>query len=164
MTRSKFHLTLLITLIVAAVSLHAQSFSGLYNFGTVAGDPNQLTYPGIVAQGRDGNLYSTSDKGGPCCGTVFMITPAGNVTSLHDFGQGNDGSFPQSGLTLGTDGNLYGTTSGGGSSVSGTVFTMSPSGNVTILYNFSRGSDGGGPYAPPVEGNDGNFYGVAVLV
>ena len=46
MTRSKFHLTLLITLIVAAVSLHAQSFSVLYNFGTVAGDPNQLTYPG----------------------------------------------------------------------------------------------------------------------
>jgi hypothetical protein len=36
----------------------------LYNFGTHAGDPAHPNYPGFVVQGRDGNLYSTSNDGG----------------------------------------------------------------------------------------------------
>jgi uncharacterized repeat protein (TIGR03803 family) len=53
-------------------------FTPLYNFGTHAGDPAHPNYPGFVAQGRDGNLYSTSSDGGTDnAGTVFKITPAG---------------------------------------------------------------------------------------
>ena len=62
-------------------------------------------------------------------------------------------------MTLGTDGNFYGTTSGGGTYGDGTVFKVTPTGSLTVLYNFTAGNDGYNPYAPPVEGTDGNFYG-----
>ena len=49
--------------LLAAVA-HAQTYSDLYNFGDGSGDPLNPQYSGIVAQGRDGNLYSTTPKGG----------------------------------------------------------------------------------------------------
>jgi uncharacterized repeat protein (TIGR03803 family) len=141
--------------------VQAQTFSALYNFGSNNGDPAGPSYAGIVAQGRDGNLYSTAPKDGTCCGAAFQITPAGKLKVIHDFtGSNNDGAFPQGGLTLGTDGNFYGTTYEGGSTTTGAVFKVTPSGTYTTLHSFTGASgDGAYPYAPPVEGNDGNFYG-----
>jgi hypothetical protein len=43
----------------------------LYDFGTNTGDPRNPSWPGVFAQGRDGNLYSTSQTGGIGYGTVF---------------------------------------------------------------------------------------------
>ena len=143
------------------VVAHAQTFSALYNFGSNSGDPYQGNpyYPEIVAQGRDGNLYSTAPNGGANdAGAVFKITPAGTLSVLYSF-DGAHGSTPYGGLTLGTDGNFYGTTSGGGTYGDGTVFKVTPTGSLTVLYNFTAGNDGYNPYAPPVEGTDGNFYG-----
>jgi uncharacterized repeat protein (TIGR03803 family) len=146
--------------LIAATGLQAQTFSVLYNFGSNSGDPYGPSYSGIVAQGRDGNLYSTAPKGGTCCGAAFQITPAGTLKIIHNFtGSANDGAFPQGGVTLGTDGNFYGTTYEGGSATAGAVFKVTPGGSATTLYSFTGGSDGAYPYAPPVEGNDGNFYG-----
>jgi uncharacterized repeat protein (TIGR03803 family) len=146
--------------LIAAAGLQAQTFSVLYNFGSNSGDPYGPSYSGIVAQGRDGNLYSTAPKGGTCCGAVFQITPAGKLTNIHNFtGSNNDGAFPQGGVTLGSDGNFYGTTYEGGSVTAGAVFKVTPGGTATTLYSFTGGSDGAYPYAPPVQGNDGNFYG-----
>jgi uncharacterized repeat protein (TIGR03803 family) len=146
--------------LIAAAGLQAQTFSVLYNFGSNSSDPYSPSYSGIVAQGRDGNLYSTAPKGGTCCGAVFQITPAGQLKNIHNFtGSNNDGAFPQGGVTFGTDGNFYGTTYEGGSATAGAVFKVTPGGSTTTLYSFTGGSDGAYPYAPPVEGNDGNFYG-----
>jgi uncharacterized repeat protein (TIGR03803 family) len=146
--------------LIAAAGLQAQTFSVLYNFGSNSGDPYGPSYSGIVAQGRDGNLYSTAPGGGTCCGAVFQITPAGKLKNIHNFtGSNNDGAFPQGGVTLGTDGNFYGTTYEGGSVTAGAVFKVTPSGTYMTLYSFTGGSDGAYPYAPPVQGNDGNFYG-----
>ena len=146
--------------LIAAAGLQAQTFSVLYNFGSNSGDPSKPAYSGIIAQGRDGNLYSTAPAGGTCCGAVFQITPAGKLKNIHNFnGSNDDGAFPQGGVTLGTDGNLYGTTYEGGSTTSGAVFKVTPGGSTTTIYRFTGGSDGAYPYAPPVEGNDGNFYG-----
>jgi len=146
--------------LIAVAGLQAQTFSVLYDFGSNSGDPSSPSYSGIAAQGRDGNLYSTAPKGGTCCGAVFQITPAGKLKVIHNFtGSNNDGAFPQGGLTLGTDGNFYGTTYEGGTVTAGAVFKITPSGTYTTLYSFTGGSDGAAPYAPPVEGNDGNFYG-----
>jgi hypothetical protein len=45
----------------AITPAHAQTYSVLYNFGSKSGDPTGPQYSGIIAQGRDGNLYSTAD-------------------------------------------------------------------------------------------------------
>ena len=142
----------------------AQTFSVLYNFGTDAGDPTHPSLSGIIAQGRDGNLYSTATSGGANdYGAVFKITPSGTLTTLYGF-KGTDGAQPQSGLTLGTDSNYYGASYGGGASGYGTVFKVTPSGKLTVLYSFTNGSDGAYPWAPPIEGTDGNFYGTTTEV
>src|SRR5438128_5935310 len=107
----------LIALVIcsAAPAAHAQTFTftKLYDFGTNTGDPRNPFWPGVFAQGRDGNLYSTSPFGGIGYGTVFQLTPAGAVKVLYKFPLGTNsshGGSPQGGLTLGTDGYLYGTT------------------------------------------------------
>ena len=49
-------------LAVASVTTagYAQTYPVLYNFGTNSGDPQYPFFSGIVAQGRDGNMYSTT--------------------------------------------------------------------------------------------------------
>jgi len=153
---------------VADITVHAQSYSALYTIGSQSGDPfyGFPTATEILAQGRDGNLYSTAPSGGANLqGAVFKMTPAGQLIVLYSFcpqtgcadGAGSDG-----GLTLGTDGNFYGTTPGGGGFFScGVIFKITPAGGYTVLYAFTGGNDGCGPIAPPIRGNDGNFYGTA---
>lgn len=137
----------------------------LHSFGdgTVANDG--LDPRGLV-QGKDGNFYGTTNTGpSNLGGTVFKITPQGQLTVLHNFKDGsvtNDGEGPQSGLTLGADGNFYGTTTAGGSANGGTFFRITPSGIISILHSFGDGSvtgDGSNPQSVPVQGTDGNFYG-----
>lgn len=149
---------LAMTIVATTTVASAQTFSVLYNFGTNSGDPSNPQPSGIVAQGRDGNLYSTTPSGGNLgYGAMFKITPSGTLTVPYSF-DSTDPS-PISRLTLGTDGNFYGATQHGGASNVGTVFKVTPSGSLTVLYNFTGGSDGGSPYSPPIQGTDGNFYG-----
>jgi len=132
----------------------AQTFSVLYNFGTNSGDPMYPSNPGIIAQGRDGNLYSTTPVGGAGSnGAAFKITPKGDLKILYNF-DGSSGEFPDSGLTLGMDGNFYGATTLG----YGTLFRLTPDGQLTVVHDFV-GSDGSDPTAPPIQGIDGDFYG-----
>ena len=128
----------------------------LYSFtGTDGNDPRA----GLV-QGSNGNFYGTTYYGGSDnVGTVFSITPAGVLTTLHSFtGTGTDGKYVNAALVLGSDGNFYGTTNGGGNGGDGTVFSMTPAGVVTTLYSFSN-TDGGIPEGTLVQSSDGNFYG-----
>jgi uncharacterized repeat protein (TIGR03803 family) len=55
-----------------------------------------------------------------------------------------------------SDGNLYGTTVNGGESSSGTVFSVSPSGDVQTFYAFTFGAN---PEEALIEGSDGDLYG-----
>src|SRR4029077_14436823 len=162
-------LTLLVLTLAATASLNAQTYSVLYNLGTNSGDPcapgnESGDGEGVIAQGRDGNLYSTA----PTCaandfGGVFRITPAGAFTLLYSFGgPGADGT-PFGGLTLGSDGNFYGTTDGGGTSGDGTIYKITPSGVPATLYSFTGFADGYQPLGPPIQGIDGNFYGTAKI-
>jgi uncharacterized repeat protein (TIGR03803 family) len=148
--------------LVAAMTVQAQTYTDLYNFGLNPGDPVQ-PQPANIVQGRDGNLYSTTERGGTNgVGTVFKVTPTGDLSVLYSFGfQSGQGQFPTGGLTLGTDGDLYGSTQAGGSLGMGTVYKITPTGTLTVLHNFA-GSDGSAPYAPPVQGVDGNFYGTTI--
>jgi uncharacterized repeat protein (TIGR03803 family) len=152
----------ILTLGLAVSVAHAQTYTDLYNLGGATGDPLSPQFSGIVAQGRDGNLYSTTPAGGSAAlGAIFKITPQGTLTVLHSF-NGTLGKVPYGGLTLGTDGNFYGTASTGGTSNIGVVFKITPAGVFTVLHNFVSG-DGYSPYAPPIQGTDGNFYGTTIF-
>jgi uncharacterized repeat protein (TIGR03803 family) len=165
-------MSLAIAVVVLAVAatppLQAQTYSALYEFGGQTGDPENPQYSGVIAQGRDGNLYSTAPNTptGLCsfCGAVFKITPSGTVTVVYDFNDAaGSGYTPFGGLVLGTNGNFYGTTKAGGTFNEGTLFKITASGTLTPLYNFGTCTypckDGVYPKAPPVQGTDGNFYG-----
>lgn len=135
----------------------------LHRFNSADGsNPNTA-----LVQGSDANLYGTTSGGGSktCdCGTVFKITVTGKLTTLHTFTSA-DGIDPDAGLVQGSDGNFYGTTFLGGVSTNrncgggcGTVFKMTPTGELTTLYNFDF-IHGESPYSTLAQGADGNFYG-----
>ena len=81
---------------------------------------------GGLVQGTDGNFYGTTLQGGTPYGvaTVFKITPAGTLTTLHNFDL-TDGWNIEAGLVQGTDGTFYGTTYEGGANEWGTVYNLS---------------------------------------
>jgi uncharacterized repeat protein (TIGR03803 family) len=128
-----------------------------------------------LIQGTDGNLYGTTAGGGTgsCgnnfgCGTVFKITPTGDLTTLYSFcAAGNpcpDGAGPAGGLIQGTDGNFYGTTFNGGTTYNngGTVFSITPTGTLRTLHSFCSQNgcpDGDMPYGGVIQDTDGKFYG-----
>jgi uncharacterized repeat protein (TIGR03803 family) len=145
-------------------------FSMLYtvNGGQAGYDPNA----GLVRD-EAGNFYGTMTSG-PCCtggGTVYRLTPSGELTTLHIFGGPPDGLYPASTL-LYYKGDLFGTTAFGGTHPTsarngyGTVFRMNISkGSERVLHSFSGGARGEGSAAgfnnmPSVIGDAiGNLYG-----
>ena len=149
----------------------------LYNFCSQPGCTDGANAPlggGALVLGTDGNFYGATSLGGlysgcnqpgQTNGTIFKITPAGVLTTLHSFSS-QDGAFPN-GLVQGTDGNFYGTTQQCGANPAhminaGTVFKMTPSGKLTTLYNFCSQpgcTDGATPGSAPIQATDGNFYG-----
>ena len=58
-----------------------------------------------MIQGSDGNFYGTTSVGGNAgAGTVFKLTPAGDLTTLYTFcsvANCGDGEFPYAGLAKG---------------------------------------------------------------
>ena len=122
--------------------------------------------------GSDGALYGVTWTGGTGVygggnGVVYRLTLEGEITVLHTFYSCYpcvDGSLPN-GMILASDGNFYGTTNYGGTGGVGTIFEISSTGDLKILYSFcSQANCVDGEYAayPPVQGNDGNFYGTTL--
>lgn len=115
----------------------------LYDF---AGRANGAYPSAGVIRDSAGNLYGTTGYGGPLgWGEVFRLDPSGNLTVLHAFTGGTDGGTPVAGVIRDSEGNLYGTTSSGGTSDGGVVFRLDPSGNLTVLHDFTGGTDGTNP-------------------
>jgi len=130
-------------------------FTSLHSFDGISDG----SFPkGGLMQAPNGLFYGTTANGGPVYdGTVFSMTPAGKLTTLHTF-DGYDGGNPWGTLVLGPDGALYGTTVGG----YGTVFKMTLTNQFTSIYNFCslpQCEDGINPESGLTLGTDGNFYG-----
>lgn len=96
---------------------------------------------------------------------VVLPCEAGTATlsTLYNFTDLSDGSFPEAGLVLSSSGVLYGTTSSGGSGW-GTVFELIPgSGGASwtekTLYEFTGGVDGANPVADLIIGKNNILYG-----
>ncbi len=142
------------------------TFTNLYKF--TGFNDGGFPQAGLV-QANNGILYGTTQSGGSnSIGTVFQMTPGGQFQSLYSFPASSLGSYPYAALIQASDGNLYGTTYLGGSAVDnqrGTVFQVTPAGNLTPLIFFT-GTNGAYPGASPqsslVQGRDGNFYGTTV--
>jgi uncharacterized repeat protein (TIGR03803 family) len=118
---------------------------------------------GNVIRDAAGNFYGTTFIGqadvGYGYGVVYKVDASGHATVLHNFTGGADGGDPYGGVILDAKGNLYGTASAGGASGNGVVFKINLSGQETVLYNFTGGSDGGAPYGSLISDAAGNFYG-----
>lgn len=133
----------------------------LYNF---TGSGDGATPSSLLVEGPDGDFYGASGSNGAVSaanggnGTIFMIAPAGVLTTLHVFASATDGTNP-TGLFLASDGNLYGDTSFGGANSKGTIFRVTRTGTFTTLYSFAATGDGASPQAALFQANDGNFYG-----
>ena len=146
------------------------SFTGGSNDGNVGLGSGLL-------KGSDGNFYGIASGHGPNGGgIVYKLTPAGVETIVHAFGPSTSGvgSFPEGTLSEDPNGNLYGGTQGGGyprtvcgnqgcssTGSSGTIFEITAAGNAVLLSNFGpTDADGTDPSGPPIQGQDGNLYGV----
>jgi uncharacterized repeat protein (TIGR03803 family) len=133
----------------------AQTFTSLFSFDFTDG----AELDGSLVQGLDGNLYGTTFSGGANVlgGTAFKITPKGQLTTIYNFCSENkclDGTEPDAGLVLATDGNFYGTTkAGGGSNSGGTLFRLNAKGSLETL------SLPGNPEAALIQATDGDLYG-----
>jgi uncharacterized repeat protein (TIGR03803 family) len=166
--------------VVTAVASPAQTLTTIFSFSGTHG-----SYPGAIIQGTDGNFYGATQYGGTSidcpyslgCGTIFKITPEGNLTTLYDFCSKSscaDGATPVGTLAQGTDGNFYGATLSGGANNAancsfqspaprcGTVFRITPAGTLTTIYSFcaqANCADGFNPQAGLIQATNGNFYG-----
>jgi uncharacterized repeat protein (TIGR03803 family) len=95
-------------------------------------------------------LWTTACAACVLCATTATILSAQTFKTLHRF-DGTDGSTPYAGLIQATNGNFYGTTLLGGTNSCplygcGTIFKITPIGELTTLLNFD-GTDGQIPYA-----------------
>ena len=119
--------------------------------------------------GNDGNFYGTTYQGGDLnlnynrgFGTIFKITTDGQLTTLVNF-NGANGAKPITAPMLGQDGNFYGLTDSGGNtnlnygSGYGTVYQLTPNGQLTTLVYFNN-TNGATP-SGLAFGKDGNFCG-----
>jgi uncharacterized repeat protein (TIGR03803 family) len=164
--------------IVCGQAAWAQTFATLYSFCSKSGCTDGSNPEAGLVQGTNGNFYGTTASGGnngpSCnglgCGTVFKITPTGQLTTLYSFCSQSgcaDGFGPDAGLIQASNGDFYGTTRAGGVNPyggNGTVFKITPDGTPTApLYSFcvEGGAclDGANPTAGLVQATNGDLYG-----
>jgi uncharacterized repeat protein (TIGR03803 family) len=133
----------------------------LYSFSAKTNCTDGSVPFGGLVLGTDGNFYGTTSEGGisadPCggdCGTVFKITPAGKLTTLHMFDSTDGYATPYGPLVQATNGNFYGTTqSGTVYSITGGTFTTLVTGDaggyalIQATNGFSTEPAGAGPMA-----------------
>jgi uncharacterized repeat protein (TIGR03803 family) len=138
---------------------------------TFAGPPDDGALPqsGLIHDSA-GNLYGTTVLGGAYeDGTVFELSRAGTESIFYSFTGGSDGDAPSANLLRDAAGNLYGTASAGGDTGGiceffgcGTVFELSPNGEVTGLYSFTGGADGAFPLSDLLMDSKGDLYSTTI--
>ncbi len=145
-------------------------FSVLHEFNGPDGENPE----GTLVLGADGQLYGTTLVGGANNrGVIYRISTAGDHEVVYSFPKlaefrdgipvNSTGANPRAGMMLSADGNFYGTASQGGEFGHGTLFRMSPEGQVSVVHAFGGPYFGGStPLAAPVQDAAGNFYGTTL--
>jgi uncharacterized repeat protein (TIGR03803 family) len=124
----------------------------LHSFCAQSGCPDGIAPTAGLVQATDGNFYGTTTSiinqrkcTGTLCGTIFEITSAGALTTLHTFcseTKCHDGALPYGGLFQGTHGSFYGTADLGGVHLDGTVFGLSTGLGPFVTFVSSAGKVG----------------------
>jgi uncharacterized repeat protein (TIGR03803 family) len=138
------------------------SFTVLYTFPYPAHRQTPTRPESGLVRDPAGNLYGTTQLGGTAgIGAVYMLSPAGTLSTLYSF---PGGGLPQSGpvffnagVIRDSAGNLYGTTPY--ASAGGMVYKLSASGQGTTLFNFTGAPGGTEPKTGVTRDSAGNLYG-----
>jgi uncharacterized repeat protein (TIGR03803 family) len=145
------------------------------DFDGAIGDGCDLLGGGLV-RGLDGTLYGTTESGGADGhGCLFMLTPDGNITTLHNFDSSNgDNPIGHLGYDYVT-GKLSGSTFSGGAFGYGTVWSYDLSTNTwTVKAAFggygpmgqarrpTSGVPGANPNGGVIADRKGNIFGTTV--
>lgn len=135
----------------------SSSYRQLYAFKGTPDGASPLA--GLIAV--KGKLYGTTLNGSKnycgascnngCylgCGTVYSVNESGKEDVAYNF-RGNlnsaeDGSWPFAPVTN-VKGVMYGVASSNGANSAGMIFSVTPSGKETNIYDFKGGTDAGGP-------------------
>ena len=142
------------------VALQAQfTYEDLYDFNCSTGGCQPINR-GSLTQDSNGNLIGTASSNPAASGALFYL----NTSSPAAYAEYVDfsspaGIVPESGATLGWDGNFYLTTNEGGEYGYGTVFIYFNGKNAAASLHHFTSAEGPG-LSPPVAGKDGNLYGV----
>lgn len=132
------------------------------------GSFSQIAYLGSQTSKSLAHWVRWMIRCGFAVGMLALVSPAASAASetiLHVFSGQPDGAFPQGALVADGAGNLYGTTVNGGTYDAGTVFELSPPATAggqyayQVIYSFSGGNDGSGPYSDLIIDNAGSLFG-----
>jgi uncharacterized repeat protein (TIGR03803 family) len=156
-------------LLIASASAQSLTPSLLFSFPcNASGVCPDGFFPVSLVESPDGNFYGTAVGGGVglnAQGTVFRMTPSGQVSVIYSFAEEPNGVLPEgsapNSLVEGIDGFLYGVATFNGPLGLGTAFKLSKSGTIEDLHDFCAGfecNDGAYP-AFMTQALDGNFYG-----
>jgi len=149
---------------------------------TLMGSSDGGNPTGLLSADSEGNLYGVAGSGGSTscatgtksaptgCGLVFEVTTSGSELVLHTFlgVNSSDGASPVGGLIHNAAGTLFGATAQGGVAEThckigcGTVFSLTSTGTLTVLYAFQSGNDGQGPSDGLLMDKKGNLYGMTM--
>lgn len=128
------------------------AYNDVYNFTSANLSP---AFGAGLTVGHDGALYGFLSGGSS---QLYRITTDGQFSIVYTFA-GTAGI--QAPPTIDADGNFYGQSFNGGSNGSGFLFSISPTGTFTDLWDCSS-DDCGQPSGPLVLASNGKFYGVSV--
>ncbi|MGC3945749.1 MAG: T9SS type A sorting domain-containing protein [Chryseolinea sp.] len=151
--------------VVYSITTDGSDFRILYRFPAEFVAVTGFNSSGELVQGTDGALYGTRMYGaGSSYGSVYKINPDGSgFTVLKDFNDALFGIRPAGRLMFASDGRIYGTTFGGGTSNSGVIYSLLPSGSdFRVQFTFD-GMTGKYPYSALTEGSDGRLFGTTYM-
>ncbi len=130
--------------------------TSLFQFSSVG----LVTYGGsTIVQGKTGNFYGivVLPNNGSKLAWIFHLTSAGVFTKIATFDLNLTGGGTTTPLMYASDGNLYGGLAKGGSHRRGSIYRVTPQGQMTTIIDFPVS----GIAAPAflLEADDGNIYG-----
>jgi uncharacterized repeat protein (TIGR03803 family) len=136
------------------IDMDGSNYTVLHDFDP-SGSGVSTPVSALVEMRTDGNFYGTALGGEYNKGTIYRMSPEGDVALLYAFPANGSHGIEPGWLIRGTDNNLYGTAQGG----AGNIFRLRLDGTFKVLHYFDSVKEGDSPYGPILEGESGTFYG-----